>query len=316
MQRYKVYSEELQKTYGEKVYKIPIHLPCSCPNRHAVTKKGGCIFCGDIAAGFEAAASTVPIVQQAMDTIALIQKKYKANKYILYFQNYTNTFMALHDFEKMLTAVAEVPHVVGVAISTRPDCISRGQLELLKSLQETGYRITIELGLQTPNIQTLRKLNRGHGIASYIAAVRLIHSYGFSICTHLILNLPWDTDADAIEAAELMSVLDIEEVKLHSLYILKETELGRLYIAGELPHLIDEEAYINRVILFLEHLTPGCVVQRFFARAPEDKSLFCNWGQSWRKLKDRLDQLILERDTYQGRLYQPPNEKALLEDMK
>lgn len=316
MKRYKVYSEALKETFGEKVYKIPIHLPCSCPNRDAVTKQGGCIFCGEVAAGFEAAPSTLSIAEQANNTIALIKRKYKAYRFILYFQNYTNTYMALDTFTQALKEAVLIENVVGLSISTRPDCISVAQLELLSQLKAEGYHITIELGLQTPNIQTLRRINRGHGLAAFIGAVNLIHAYGFSVCAHLILNLPWDVDEDAIEAAELMSVLKVEEVKLHSLYILKQTVLGEQYLAGKLPPLISAESYMDRVILFVEHLDPDIVIQRFFARAPEDQTLFCNWGQSWRKLKDMLDASFEVRDTYQGRLYVAPHSRGLQEDMK
>jgi hypothetical protein len=316
MKRYKVYSDALKKTFGEKVYKIPIHLPCSCPNRDAITKQGGCIFCGDVAAGFEAAPSTLSIAEQANPTIELIKRKYKANRFILYFQNYTNTFMALNTFQLALEEASHIKDVVGLSISTRPDCVSVAQLELLSQLKTKGYHITIELGLQTPNIQTLRRINRGHGLAGFIGAVNLIHTYGFSVCTHLILNLPWDDDEDAIEAAELMSVLNVEEVKLHSLYILKGTVLGEAYLAGSLPPLISAEAYMNRVILFVEHLDSDIVIQRFFARAPEDQTLFCNWGHSWRKLKDMLDDMFEVRDAYQGRLYTTPHSRGLMEEMK
>ncbi len=316
MNRYKVYSEELKRAFGEKVYKIPIHLPCSCPNRDAITNKGGCIFCGDLAAGFEAGPSSQSVTEQATPIMALISKKYKAHKFIVYFQNYTNTYMALDQFEKAIREACRIENVVGLAISTRPDCISKAQLDILKELQVKGYQITIELGLQTVNVETLRKINRGHGLASFIGAVNMIHGYGFSVCAHIILNLPWDQDEDAIEAAELLSVLHVEEVKLHSLYILKDTVLGDLYASGQLPALISKDAYIHRAILFLEHLDHTCVIQRFFARAPEEQSLFCNWGHSWRKLKDALDLEIETRDTYQGRLYQIPHAKGLREGMK
>lgn len=311
MAHYQKYSEALIRKYGEKVYKIPINLPITCPNRDGRIGTGGCVFCGEVGAGFEAQCASLSIREQLENNIRIIGDKYHANLYIAYFQNYTNTYMPIEQFRKVVEEAC-IEGVVGLSISTRPDCVSLAHLEILKEIQENKQvTIEIELGLQSININTLKKINRGHGLADFIDAVLKIKPFGFSICTHLIGNLPWDTEDDLYEAAKLLNTLKIESVKIHSLYILKDTVLGNWYQNGEL-NLIDPETYIQRVITFLRMLHPDTVVQRLFGRAPEEVTLFCNWGMSWRKLQNMLEDQMTKMNVQQGDLYQPANEIVII----
>lgn len=301
--RYRKYSDYLVNKYGEKVYKIPVNLPCTCPNRDGLKGRSGCIFCGEQGAGFEAHDASMEITTQITQNIELIQTKYKAKKYIVYFQNYTNTYMKIDKFrESLLKAIH--PNVVGLSISTRPDCISTPYLEVLDEMRRThDLDIEVELGLQSININTLEKINRGHGLAEYIDAVMRIHQFGFSVCTHLIANLPWDTAEDFIEAGRVLSALGVESVKVHSLYVLRGTKLGDAYENGEIE-IISHEAYIERLIAFIQNISEEMVIQRFFGRAPEEATLFCNWGMSWRKLQNLLESELENRDIHQGEKYE------------
>lgn len=299
---YNKYSEALIKKYGEKVYKIPINLPATCPNRDGTLGTGGCVFCGDVAAGFEAQDAAMDVAHQLEQNIAVIRPKYKANRFIAYFQNYTNTYMELKDFEKAVKS-AIIEDVVGISVSTRPDCVAEPYLTFLEQIRDTyGLDIEIELGLQSININTLNKIGRGHGLAVYIDAVQRIKRRRFSVCTHLIGNLPWDTEADFYEAAKLMNVLGVDSVKIHSLYILKNTVLGEWY-KEDAFEMISSEAYVDRVVHFLRLLSPDIVIQRLFGRAPEADTLFCNWGSSWRKLQNQLELNMKENGFQQGDLY-------------
>lgn len=299
---YKKYSDAMVAHYGEKVYKIPVNLPITCPNRDGTLGTGGCIFCGEVGAGFEAQPAHLMVKDQIQRNIMNIEKKYNAHLFVAYFQNYTNTYMALDLFKKVL-AEACAENVVGLSISTRPDCISVPYLEALKSIK-TQYHVAIEieLGLQSININTLKKINRGHGLADYIQAVNQIKAYGFSICTHLIGNLPWDTEDDFYEAARMLNVLEIDAVKVHSLYVLKNTVLGDWYESHAFQ-MIDADTYLERLIHFIRLLNPEIVIQRLFGRAPEELTLFCNWGMSWRKLQNRLEQHMQTNGYKQGDLY-------------
>ena len=224
---YNKYSDYLKNKYGEKVYKLPINLPISCPNRIHGT---GCSFCSEVGTGFEAMENTVSVTEQLNQTKELIVRKYKAKKFIAYFQNYTNTYMPLERFKEYVYEAAKTSDVVEISISTRPDCINGQYLEVLKEVEENSHvAINIELGLQTVNYHTLDFIDRGHGLSEYIDAVLQIKPYGFTICTHVILNLPKDTIRDTIETAKILSALKIDIVKIHSLYIAKNTKLCRQY---------------------------------------------------------------------------------------
>ena len=298
--RYRPYSEYLKQKYGGKVYKLPVNLPITCPNKDGNCGVGGCIYCGDIGAAFENLSPTLPVSEQIRQNMEFIGKKYKAQKFIAYFQNYTNTYMPYDKFCSFIKS-AVTDNIVQINISTRPDCINDEYMSFLKQLSdETGIDIGIELGLQTVNYKTLKVINRGHTLAEFIDAVITIHKYGFEVCAHLILNLPWDDIEDGTECAKILSALKVEQVKLHSLYIMKNTPLEKMYTNGEFS-MGEYQDYIDRVIAFLEHLSPDVVIQRLIGRAKEEHTVFANYGCSWWKIKDEIDAQLESRDTYQGK---------------
>lgn len=250
------------------------------------------------------------VKEQIRKNMDYIGKRYKAKKFIAYFQNFSNTYLPIEDFKKYIEE-ALVENVVGISVSTRPDCINDLYLEFLNEIQEKyDVDITIELGLQSVNYHSLVKINRGHGLAEFIDAVLRIKSYKIRICTHLILNLPWDNRLDTIENAKIISSLGIDEIKLHSLYIVKGTKLGDQYEKKEIE-IISKEEYMERVIIFLEYLDPKIVVQRIIGRAPEENALFVNWNESWWKIRDTIIERMEEGSRYQGKKFGYLNGKAL-----
>lgn len=307
---YYKYSDYLKDQYGEKVYKLPINIKVSCPNRDGNHSINGCSFCSEVGTGFESLSNEVSVKDQLLKNKEYIKQKFKAKKYIAYFQNFTNTYMPL-DMFKTVISQAILPDIVEIAISTRPDCINSEYLDFLQEIKNShNVNITIELGLQTVNYHTLEKINRGHGLSEYIDAILTIKQYGFKTCTHLILNLPWDNEIDVLESAKIISILNVEEVKLHSLYIAKNTELAKLYNNKEIS-IISMKDYIDRVILFLEHINSNIAVQRLVSRAPEENTLFCNWNTSWWKIRDEIEDKMIASNNYQGRLYHYRNGHAL-----
>ncbi len=298
---YRRYSEYLREKYGEKVYKLPINLPVTCPNRDGISGCGGCTFCGDEGAGFENLSNLIPVPEQIRKNKEYISKKYKARKFIAYFQNFTNTYMPFDTF-KMVMEQAARENIVQLAISTRPDCIREEYLQFLSELKiKYNIDIAVELGLQTVNYHSLRKINRGHTLAEFIDAVLRIKKYGFETCAHLILNLPWDTRMDVIESAKILSALSVDQVKLHSLYIVENTVMGEQFKNREFE-MISVEEYKKRVIDFLEYLSPYIVIQRLIGRAPEENTLFVNWNTSWWKIRDEIEEEMRANHYYQGRL--------------
>lgn len=297
--RYHKYSDAMQKRFGMKVYKIPINLPVTCPNRDGTVSVGGCTFCGAVGAGFECQADTMAIAEQFRRNAEYIGKKYKAQGFIAYFQNFSNTYMSPAAFQEIISAVEALP-ILGVSISTRPDCVSPDHLEILKTAADRHqWHVTLEFGLQTVNYHVLNQLNRGHGLAEFIDAVLMTHEKGFEVCAHLILNLPGDNDEDVREAAAVLAALRVEQVKLHALYLLRDTPMGEAYRNGYIS-MIPAEAYVERVVEFIRKSSRDLIFQRLTGRAPESETLFCNWGMSWWKLAEMIENRLEELNAYQG----------------
>ncbi len=309
--RYYPYSEYMKKKYGEKIYKLPVSLKTTCPNRIKcyeseyacgdADEASGCTFCGEKGTGFENLSAKLSVTEQLMKNMSYIGSKYKAKRFAAYFQSYTNTFMDIDKFSSYMEEAFKIPEIVEVCISTRPDCVSDMYLEKIKFFAVKYKKaVVIELGLQSINHRTLKRINRGHSLAEFIDAANRIHALGFEICAHMIINLPWDDDSDAVEGARILSALRVEQVKLHSLYIEKGTKLSLQYEKGEFS-LISAEEYALRVVKFLENLSPNICIQRLVSRAPEEDTVFCNWSMSWWKIRDMIEDILEKNDTYQGK---------------
>jgi radical SAM protein (TIGR01212 family) len=298
--RYNVYSEHLRQRYGEKVYKLPVSLPVTCPNRDGSCGKGGCVFCGEIGAGYENLPASMTVEMQIAANRIHIAAKYKAKKFIPYFQNFSNTYLPILQLEQYMKEACQ-EDVVSIALATRPDCVNDKYLEMLAEFsQSKKIDISIELGLQTVNYHSLKKVNRGHTLAEFLDAVLRIKRYKLEVCAHIILNLPWDNELDVVENAKILSAMGVDQVKLHALYIVKNTIMADWYQNDQIT-LITKEEYIERVVTFLEYLHPDTVVQRLIGRAPEKNTLFTNWQTGWWKIRDEIEKTLLERDTWQGR---------------
>lgn len=307
---YNVYSDYLKKKYGTKVYKLPVGLPVTCPNRDGQCGAGGCTFCGEIGAGYENLPAEMTVAEQIKVNMAHIAPKYKAEKFIAYFQNFSNTYLEIDKLKSYLEEACQ-KDVVAIALATRPYCVNEEYLKMLQKFKkEKNIDIIIELGLQTVNYHSLRKVNRGHSLAEFIDAVLRIKQYQLEVCVHLILNFPWDDLNDVIENAKILSSLKVDQVKLHALYIVKNTKMAEQYVNGELT-LIDKDEYKERVITFLEYLAKDIVVQRLIGRAPESNTLFSNWKTGWWKIRDDITKTMQERGCYQGRLCDYLNGKAV-----
>ena len=293
---YNQYSDYLKNKYQERVYKLPIKLDLTCPNRDGTCSRGGCIFCGEEGGSFEN-LENLSVKDQLLQNMDYIGKRYKAKKFIAYFQNFTNTYQPLDQYVKALED-CRLENIVGVNISTRPDFLGE---DYLKATQEIcqGLDVCFELGLQSVNNQTLKKLNRGHQLSDFISGVLKLKDYGFRIAVHMIMDLPWDNDLDIIEGAKILNALGIDEVKLHSLYVLKNTPLEEMILKKEVD-LLTKEDFQRRVILFLSYLNPSIVVQRIIGRAPKEACRFCNFGESWWKIRDEIIDKMNSKSIEQG----------------
>ncbi len=293
------YSDYLKETYGEKVYKLPINLPGTCPNRDGKIGTGGCIYCAESGADYDALSNTLSISEQLCKNRAYIGEKYKAKKFIAYFQNFTGTYVPLDEFRNRLEQAA-AEGIVEISVSTRPDCLTKEHLlEMWEVGEKAGVRMSLELGLQSANDETLKKIHRGHSVADFIRAAVLCKTYDLPFCVHVILNLPWDMREDVIRTAQLISAVGADGVKLHSLNILKGTVLAELYARGEVDAPLREE-YVERALLFLKNIHPDIAVHRLIGRAPEEISVVENFNASWRSVYDEIVNEMEKRDYIQG----------------
>ncbi len=298
---YNVYSTYLKDKYKERVYKIPINLPVTCPNRDGEVSKNGCTFCGELGAGLECLPQSLSVKEQLRINIDYIGKRYKAKKFIAYFQNFSNTYLPFDEFKKYMEEAIE-ENVVELAISTRPDCINDAICTYLETLKnEHNIEITIELGLQTANYHSLVEINRGHTLAEYILASNIIKGHGLLLTTHVILNLPNDNMLDVIETAKVITVCKSDFVKLHGLFIVKNTKMAEEYLSGKISVITSTE-YKERVKTFLKYLSKDISVQRLIGRSNEEEALFSNWGRSAWVIKDEIEAELLEENIFQGEL--------------
>lgn len=299
---YRPYAAYLKETYKEKVYKLPVNLNATCPNRDGTKGTGGCIFCGAAGSGSELLSADLSVSAQLSKNSAYIARRYKAKKFIAYFQSFSNTYLPEPRFEAAMEEAARFENVVELAISTRPDCVRPETLEFLTALgRERGVKITIELGLQSANEKTLKILNRGHTLDDYFECAARIKEAGLLLCTHFITDLPWDSPDDVVASARAANRAGSDSVKCHALYVEKGTRLEKLYRAG--LALCSKEAYTERTIAFLEHLNPQTVIGRLIGRVPEADSVTANWNESWWKVRDEMLEKMRKEGRYQGRLY-------------
>jgi len=298
---YYKFSEFLKDKYGKKIYKIPVSIPCGCPNRDGTKGFGGCIFCGEEAAGFEILSMEIPVRQQLLRNMEYMGPKYGAEGFIAYFQNYSNTYLDIELFKKYMNEAC-IANVVALYISTRPDCIYDYHARFLNNLShEKNIDVVVEMGLQSTNDSTLEFLNRRHSVDEFFKSAEMLGKYGLSVCAHMITDIPIENSKQAEINASRLSEAGINQVKCHSLYILKNTILGDMYEAGEFT-MQDCGEFINRTILFLRNLDESIVVQRLIGRAPVDRTLFCNYGRSWRAVVDEIEETMNSNGWRQGDL--------------
>lgn len=298
---YNRFSDYLKDRYHARVYKLPVNIPCTCPNRDGTLSRRGCIFCGSEGAGFETLPSSVTVREQLDKNMAYVGRRYKADKFIAYFQSFSSTYLDPERFSYYLEETL-LPGVVAVYISTRPDCISQAHVSAMKSIMEKGLDVVVELGLQSINENTLSFINRGHGVDAFTKAAVLLKKEGIGTGAHVIIDFPSDSKDDVIACARYLSDLGIDQVKCHSLYILEGTELGELYHQGRFIPL-DLEAFLERTISFLEVLSPRIIIQRLLGRAPEERVLYANFGMSWWRVLAILEERMKAEGRFQGRLY-------------
>ncbi|OED45394.1 TIGR01212 family radical SAM protein [Endozoicomonas sp. (ex Bugula neritina AB1)] len=240
MTRYvNTFGKYLKHKYGEKVHKLSVNASFTCPNRDGTKGIGGCTFCNN-ASFSPASTQSGEITDQISNAKEKVIARTGANKFIAYFQSYSNTYGSVNDLRRYYDEALSQPNIIGLAVGTRPDCVPEPVLELLAEYQDKGYEVWLELGLQSSFDETLERINRGHGFSEYIDAIQRAKKHGLKLCTHLIMGLPGEEPEDTLISFDKVIKLGVDAIKVHPLHIVKGTQLARDWRKGQVRELTME----------------------------------------------------------------------------
>lgn len=294
-------SDYLKEHYGTKVYKLSLQSGCSCPNRDGTLSYGGCIFCSEGGSG-DFAAPLLPLKEQLRLAKARVEAKLPKNraaeeqKYIAYFQSYTNTYGPVERLEALYREALAQPEIVALSLGTRPDCLPDEMLAMLRRLsEESGKDIWIELGLQSIHEATAERIHRGYPLAVFDDAYRRLKAAGFTVIVHVILGFPWETENDMLATIRYLSALEptLDGIKLQLLHVLRGTELGRMYEAEPFRTLTLDE-YCTLVVQCLRLLPPATVIHRITGDGPKRLLLAPLWSADKKKVLNTMNRAIRE----------------------
>ena len=301
--RFNSYNSYFTREFGSRVQKISIDAGFSCPNRDGKISTGGCTFCRNDAFNPSYCRPEKSVRQQIEEGIEFHQRRYRrAKSYLAYFQAFSNTYKPVDELEKLYREALSVDGVIGLVIGTRPDCISKEILDMLKSLNTT---VILEYGVESVYDETLQRVNRGHDFATAKKAIELTHDYGFYCGGHFIFGLPGETRDMMLHAADIISDLPLTTVKFHQLQIFKDTKMAEEYLANPADfHLFTLDDYIEFVIDFIERLNPNIVIERFAGEVPPRYLVSKPWlNLRYDQVLALIEKRLEERNTFQGRLY-------------
>ncbi len=297
--RYYPFSQFLRERFGCKVYKLPIDAGFTCPNRDGKIGYGGCTYCYNPSFSPSILLQKSSISLQVKYRKALLKRKGKVNKFLVYFQSYTNTYAKVKILRRLYDEAIQDKDVIGFCIGTRPDCVPDEVLDLIESYAK-DYHIWLEYGLQSMHDETLLRIRRGHNFAQFEDAVKRTQGRNIFICVHIILGLPGEVKEDILKTARALARMGIDGIKLHHLQVINKTELVRDFQRGEFKVLSSEE-YIKLVCDVLELLPARITIQRLVGEVLQDKMLVApRWNLNKHEILSAIDQEFVDRGSFQG----------------
>lgn len=303
MKRYNDYSSYLKGHFPNRMQKISIHAGFSCPNRDGSVGYGGCTYCNNQTFNPEYCTPTKTITQQLNEGIDFFRKKYPDQRYLAYFQAYTNTYGSLDLLIGKYEEAIFHPLVDGIVIGTRPDCVDAPLLDYLQELSRNKY-VMVEYGVESTLDRTLSLINRGHNYATAEQAIRETAQRAIPTCAHLILGLPQESEEEILSHADRISQLPLTAIKLHQLQLIKGTVMAKQFEEHpEWFHLYTAEEYIDLLCRFVERLHPDVVIERFISQSPKELLLNINWGLKNFEFTAKLEKAMEKQKITQGRLY-------------
>jgi len=299
IERYKHLNKYLKEKFGERTLKICIDGGFTCPNRDGTKGTSGCIFCSEKGSG-EHIKSAENITKQVENYFKSYKAK-RANKFIVYFQNFTNTYDTLENLKKKYDSALIDDRIVGLSVATRPDCINEDIVKLLSSYSDKYY-VTVELGLQTSNDETGKLIHRGYLSSEFTKAVELLNKYNIDIVTHIMVGLPNETKEDLKNTVDFINKHKIQGLKIHSCYVVENTVLADMYRNKKYSSLSLDE-YLENAAYILTHISPDIVIHRISGDAPKDLLVAPDWNSHKKWIMNGLDKLLKEQNLWQGKEY-------------
>jgi radical SAM protein (TIGR01212 family) len=301
--RYNDYSSYLSNIFPQRIQKISINAGFTCPNRDGKIGFGGCTYCNNQTFHPDYCQPEKSITEQLNEGINFFRKKYENQRYLAYFQAYTNTYDKLEILISKYEEALSHPLVVGIVIGTRPDCIDNLLLDYLERVSKTKY-VMIEFGIESTDDDTLKFINRGHNFATARNAIIATSQRGIATGAHLILGLPKENKDIILKHAQNISELPLTCIKLHQLQLIKGTKMAQQYLKNpEWFYLYSADEYIDLAIDFIERIHPDFVVERFISQSPTELLLKPSWGLKNFEFTAKLEKRMRERDSIQGRLH-------------
>lgn len=294
---YYALSVYLRQRFGERVQKIPLDAGLDCPNRDGTVSKHGCIFCNPAGSGTGQAAQGKSLQEQWSWWRERLAKRYKARRFLAYLQSYSNTYCSLDQFTALLSQLSKLPHVSGICIGTRPDCLDAAKLDLLQELQVP--EIWLDLGLQSANDQTLQRINRGHDAACFAAACRAAAARGIKVCAHLIAGLPEETPTDFLGSIDYLNALPVHGVKFHNLYVCQNTPLAAWTAKGAYIPL-QQSQYCHWLGLAIAALRPDIVLHRLNGDPAHGELIAPQWARNKQTVLYAIHSFLEEHGIWQG----------------
>lgn len=310
MEPYNSLNESLKKRFGEKLYKLTLNIGCTCPNRDGRLDTRGCIFCSAGGSGEFAGDPACSVTEQIEAGIQNLSRKRPVQRYIAYFQAYTNTYAPIEYLEKVYREALAHPKIAALSIATRPDCLPPEVLELLTELNRQKP-VWVELGLQTIHPETAAFIRRGYPLPVFDQAVRALHERNLEVIVHVILGLPGETKEMMLDTIRCLNALPVQGLKLQLLHILSHTDLGDYYCQTGF-HILTEEEYIDLIISCLEICRPDIVIHRLTGDGPKDLLIAPAWSSAKRRVLNHIHSELKRRGTWQGRLYAAENQQRSL----
>lgn len=295
--RYNQYSAYLKNKFGVKVYKITLDAGFSCPNRDGTISTGGCIFCDEGGSFSQAHSNLLSIEEQIEEGVKTLSARFKAQKFMSYFQAYSNTYKPVKELEKIYNASLCRDDIVGLSIGTRPDCIDDEKLDLIAGYKD-DYYTWIEYGLQSIHDKTLRKINRGHDFDCFLKAYEKTKERGINVCVHVIFGL-WESHDEIMQTAQKLAQLGVDGVKIHMLCALENTKLADMYSRGEIDFMSEDE-YIQTVCDFLEYLPKITTIHRLAGNGLKKNLIAPCWLGAKMDCLNKIDRELMKRNSFQG----------------